>query len=219
MIKYFSLPLIITGLFGILRSFRSKGALFLLTVSISLFLFFTYGISKNVLARNEEFSLSFSVVFIPFIIQGLLGIFDRIGSFKKEIMLASILFILLSFVNTSIGLLQRYPDYLNRMAAYLKCNLGKDDKVLLYNYYFQLNHIPVIVGFPVKRFAIANAGGDTLLCAPESINEYVDKNKPRYIVHSEKDESPLVFSNKGIVLNRIMKAGDYILYEVIYNNV
>lgn len=219
LIKYFSLPLISAGLLGIFLSFRNKKAVSLLIVPVSLFLFFTYGISTHILVKNDEFALSFSVFLIPFIMLGLFWIFDKINFFKKEFMLTTVSIVLLFFISTSFGLIRKYPDYLNQIAIYFKHNLGKNDKVLLYNYNVQLNHIPIIAGFPIERFAIANGGGDAFLQTQESINDYVNKNKPRFIVCSEEDRTPAPFSNKNILLNNIMKSGHYILYEVIYNDI
>jgi len=213
--EYFSMPLMIISVLGVLFLYREK-KIFFFILPLTLFLFFTYGISAHPLEDIHNYSLSFSIFLIPLVVHGLLEILNKARPFKKYAPILAVSIILVFFIRTSLDLIRIYPDYINNIAVSLRYKLTRHDKVLLYNHNFELNHSPVLVGSPTRRFTIAGKGGDMLL-DKDSIANYIKENRPRYIVHSREGELSMVFID-SMTLKRIAQSSDFSIYEARYGD-
>jgi hypothetical protein len=222
MARYLSWPLLIFSIFGVIKSLMDRKKLFLCLTFFILLIFFTYGIAVGRLPKNDELSLSLTTLLIPIAVYGLYESFLKIKRYKNSIVLIFIAPLLLYLLRINLSLANRYPDYLNKIALYLRYNSDSKTKILLNNYKYQSNHIPIIVGKNTERFKISGRGGDFLI-KKEDIMGYIVNEKPRYIVYSDEGKLPLLFTEKyllnldsNIKLRFVFEAGPYKLYEVNY---
>ena len=229
-IEYFSLPLVIFLILGFFRSIRDRDKLRLLIMPLALLLFFTYGVTRGVLTytvlKNIEFSLSFSILFIPFIVFG----FDRLLNIRLlKILLIPIFlgFCIFYMTPRTLELIEgcRYTPYVKEVGDYLKHNIGKDTKVLLNNYEYQSNHIPIYIGEGIDRFSISGRGRDFGLWSSRSIMDYIISERPSYIVYSDEGELKILFNEEyllnpdsGISLRVVFESGPHKIYDCNYSD-
>jgi len=219
MSKYLTpISLILAGL-GVFYSFSERIKLYLFFIFLILFLFFTYGAVKIRWFKNLEFSLSFSAFLIPFIVSGLYVMLKYFRKFETLIISLFLLIFVTNSINKSIEISPKYPSYLVSIANYLKYHMDEKTKVLLANYEFRfdLNHIPIIIGKFVENFKISGWGGDNLI-TKESILEYIINVRPKYIVYNKTDNEILNELDKkiGLSFKYIFDSGSYRLYELDY---
>lgn len=223
-INYFSLPLAIFLIFGLYSSIKHKNKAYLMIISLSLLLFFTFGVLSATVLKNIEYSLSFSVLLIPFAVFG----FDRllnIRLFRNLLIPIFLGFVILCMISNTLKIIDssRYKDYVKDVANYLKHNAGEDSKILLNNYHYQSNHIPIYIGTGIDRFSISGYGGDYELRTKENMMKYIIDERPKYIVYSDESELKSLFNEKyllnsefGIFLNLVFESGPYKIYNISY---
>lgn len=223
--EYFSWPFVPFLIFGVLKSINKKDKLYFLLPSLVLLIFFTYGISSGRLLKNIEFSLSFATLLIPFAVFGFDSLLNK-KLFRIMVFPICVGLMILYMGNKTIMLMEgsRYNGFIKDVAIYLKYRADKNSKILVNNYKYQSNHIPIYMGEDIDRIQISGAGGDSGLYFMDNIMRYIIRERPGYIVYSDEGQMRHLFNKRyllnpesGISMKDIFDSGPYRVYRLDYS--
>lgn len=147
---------------------------------LGILLFFIFGTVARYISIDNTYSISFGVLMIPLSIYGM----SRIAGYIRFKSIAVFLFMILTVGILMQGIIVPVcKSDVNLVADYLKYHTGSDDKVLIDRYNFGAESYYLVL---FSRFSY---GGNTMLVHNESaeeILEYINNEKPDYIVCSKK---------------------------------
>jgi hypothetical protein len=207
------------------KIFKDKAKIYLLCFVLTLFMFFVFTVLLNMSAWNKEISVICTTFAIPFVGAG----FDELT--KKRFFLslrifAVLIFVIISMTGRTVFLatkICRYEDYVKKAGNFLKRNASKESYVLLNNYNYESNHIPVYIGSGLERFVISGKGGDKGMTEELNIRDFILNKRPEYIVYTEEGVLKELFTekflfNKDIIpsISMEMETGPYKVYRVRY---
>jgi 4-amino-4-deoxy-L-arabinose transferase-like glycosyltransferase len=219
-------------LLGLLKFFltgkKDSDKLYLLLFSLILFIFSVFMVLFGMSAKNKEISVLFSTFLIPFIASGFSG-FIKKRSFISICVLVILVVMVVQMVNKTIFLatkICRYKEYVREVGDFLKHNGSKEADILLNNFEYTANNIPVYVGTGIGRFTICGNGADQGMSEENNMKNFILDKKPEYIAYTEEGIFKNIFSedflfDKKIIssLDLVLESGPYKIYRVKYLNI